>query len=176
MKSKILLIPIFLAVFAITNESCKSKKAVVKPQPEPVEAPKTEAPKETKAEPAHEDTTPAPEPAKPDYNFKNIQFEFNSGVLKTDSYPLLDKAAAEMKKDQSVKFLLGGHSSAEGTAEHNMQLSIERANAVKAYLVNAGVNADNLITKGYGESKPLVSNATEEGREQNRRVEIKLDN
>ena len=116
---------------------------------------------------------PAPVPEKPDYNFNNIQFEFNSGILKTDAYPTLDKAAAEMKKDPSVRFVLNGNSSAEGTDEHNMALSVERANAVKTYLVNTGVNGANLDIKGYGESKPITSNETEEGRALNRRVEIK---
>lgn len=78
-----------------------------------------------------------------------------------------------MKKDASVRFVLNGNSSAEGTDEHNMALSVERANAVKTYLVNTGVNGANLDIKGYGESKPITSNETEEGRALNRRVEIK---
>ena len=78
-----------------------------------------------------------------------------------------------MKQDPSVKFLLGGNASAEGTPEHNMELSVERANAVKSYLVNSGVQESSLTTKGYGESKPIASNDTEEGRALNRRVEIK---
>ena len=85
----------------------------------------------------------------------------------------MDKAAAEMKKDASVQFVLNGNASAEGTAAHNMALSVERATAVKAYLVNSGVSADNLIIKGYGDTKPIADNSTEAGRVQNRRVEIK---
>jgi OOP family OmpA-OmpF porin len=151
--------------------ACKAKKPIIK-ESTPVVETRQAPPAETKPAP----TTPAPTPVpeKPDYNFKNIQFEFNSGILKTDAYPTLDKAAAEMKKDPSVKFVLNGNSSAEGTDEHNMSLSIERANAVKTYLVNTGVNGGNLDVKGYGESKPVTSNATEEGRALNRRVEIKL--
>jgi len=117
---------------------------------------------------------PPPAPEKPDYNFKNIQFEFNSGILKTDAYPILDKAAAEMKKDPSVKFVLNGNSSAEGSEAHNMSLSVERANSVKTYLVNTGVSADVLSVKGYGESKPISPNTDEASRALNRRVEIKL--
>jgi OOP family OmpA-OmpF porin len=85
----------------------------------------------------------------------------------------MDKAALEMKKDATIKFVLNGNSSAEGTDEHNMALSIERANAVKTYLVNTGVSADNLSVKGYGETKPIADNTTEAGRILNRRVEIK---
>jgi OOP family OmpA-OmpF porin len=163
----------FVMLFAvIVAASCKTKKIVPQPVAKPVEvakpapAPVAKAPEPVKQE------EPAPVAA-PDYNFNNIQFEFNSGILKTDAYPILDKAAAEMKKDASVKFLLGGHSSAEGTDEHNMSLSVERANAVKTYLVNTGVNADILTVKGYGETKPVTTNKDEAGRALNRRVEIK---
>ncbi|TWR27609.1 OmpA family protein [Mucilaginibacter pallidiroseus] len=160
------------ALTAVIATSCKSKKAVVKPAaPVSTPPPPPPAPKPAPAPaPAPE---PAPAPAPPDYNFKNIQFEFNSGILKTDAYPILDKAAAEIKKDQSVKFLVGGHSSAEGTEQHNQALSVERANAVKTYLVNSGVNGDNLVIKGYGETKPISNNTDEAGRALNRRVEIK---
>jgi OOP family OmpA-OmpF porin len=95
-------------------------------------------------------------------------------VLKTGSYQALDKAAAEMKKDKTVKFVLNGNSSAEGTDQRNMELSVERANSVKLYLVNSGVSGDSLDIKGLGESNPVADNKTEEGRVLNRRVEIKL--
>jgi OOP family OmpA-OmpF porin len=157
----------------ITLQACKAKKVVqptpvaeVAPQPAPVETPKP-AP----APVAQQETPPPVE--KPDYNFSNIQFEFNSGILKTESYPIMDKAASAMKKDPSVRFVLNGNASAEGSAEHNMSLSVERANAVKAYLVNSGVSANSLEAKGYGESKPVADNTTEAGRTLNRRVEIK---
>lgn len=158
----------------ILLNACKAKK------PKPIaEAPvETETPAPApapKPAPAPAETAPAPAPApeKPNYNFANIQFEFNSGILKTSSYPRLDKAASEMKKDASVKFVLNGHASAEGTDAHNMALSIERATSVKTYLVNSGVSADNLIVKGYGDKKPIADNSTEAGRAKNRRVEIK---
>ncbi|WP_342648100.1 OmpA family protein [Mucilaginibacter sp. CSA2-8R] len=158
---------------ALTVSSCKTKKAVVKPAEPAVAAPATPpppppAPAETPKE------EPAPPPAKPNFNFSNIQFEFNSGVLKTSSYGTLDKIAAEMKKDPNAKFMINGHSSAEGSAAHNQSLSEDRANAVKGYLTNAGINGGNLEVKGWGESKPLTNNTSEEGRSLNRRVEIKV--
>lgn len=79
-----------------------------------------------------------------------------------------------MKKDPSVKFVLNGNSSAEGSEAHNMSLSVERANSVKTYLVNTGVSTDVLAVKGYGESKPISPNTDEASRALNRRVEIKL--
>lgn len=165
------LLAVVIAFLSVTMYSCKAKKLVAKPTPPP-------AVKETppvKEEPVKEE--PKPEPvAQPDFNFQNIQFEFNSDVLKTSAYPILDKAAAEMKKDPSTSFILNGHSSAEGTAARNLSLSVDRANSVKSYLVNAGLSASKFEVKGYGESMPITSNDTEAGKVKNRRVEIKLAN
>ncbi|MBK0383156.1 OmpA family protein [Pedobacter sp. SD-b] len=103
----------------------------------------------------------------------NIQFEYNSSVLRTSSYATLDKVSSSMRADNNMMLQLDGHASAEGTDAYNMQLSIDRANAVKTYLVNSGVDAKRIATKGYGETRPIASNATEEGRELNRRVEFR---
>jgi OOP family OmpA-OmpF porin len=172
------LLSILIVAAAAIMPACKAKKIA---QPGPVAETFPPAPASRPAPPpVAAAPTPAPQPAPaptpppaPDYNFANIQFEFNSGILKTQSYPLLDRAVAEMRKDPLVKFVLNGNSSAEGTPQHNMSLSVERANAVKAYLVNSGINADNLRAVGHGESKPVADNTTEAGRAQNRRVEIR---
>jgi OOP family OmpA-OmpF porin len=102
-----------------------------------------------------------------------IQFEFNSSVLKTNAYPILDKLSSDLKANSSSIVQLDGHASAEGTDEYNMSLSRDRANSVKTYLVNAGIAAGRIATSAYGESRPLASNSTEAGRTQNRRVEFK---
>ena len=104
--------------------------------------------------------------------FAPIGFEFDSSVLKTESYSTLDKLAKELR-DSNGSVTLDGYASAEGTEEYNVNLSKDRANAVKQYLVNAGVAASSIKANGYGEANPIASNATEEGRVQNRRVEIK---
>ncbi|MES2277728.1 MAG: OmpA family protein [Bacteroidota bacterium] len=168
-----------LSVFVIAvliAPACKSKKPLVQ-KPATVEEPaKPVAPpvEEKKPEPVKEQPAPAPTPPPaPDYNFSNIQFEFNSAVLKTGAYTILDKASRELKKDPSVKFTLNGYASAEGTDEHNMALSQERANAVKTYLINSGVSSDMLNAKGYGEANPVSKNTDEAGRALNRRVEIR---
>jgi len=162
-----------IGLMGISLQACKTKKLVTKPTPPAV---RTEAPAKA-PEPAapEKKEAPAPAPEKPNYNFNNVQFEFNSGVLKTASFSILDQAAREMKKDSSVKFILNGHSSAEGTPQHNMSLSVDRANSVKSYLVNAGIPESNLTIKGYGATQPLDANDTEEGRALNRRVEIKVN-
>lgn len=103
-----------------------------------------------------------------------IQFEFNSSVLRTSAYPTLDKLSSDLKGNSSMRVQLDGHASAEGTDEYNMNLSRDRANSVKTYLVNSGVAASRISTTAYGERRPVASNATEEGRSRNRRVEFRL--
>jgi outer membrane protein OmpA-like peptidoglycan-associated protein len=161
-----------IGLMTISLQACKTKKIaakpaapVTKPVEEPAKAPEPAVEKKEEAAPVAE---------KPNYTFNNIQFEFNSGVLKTASFAVLDQVAAEMKKDESVKFVLNGHSSAEGTPEHNMSLSVDRANSVKSYLVNAGIPAANMTIKGFGATQPMTSNDTEEGKILNRRVEIRV--
>lgn len=171
LKNPLLLV--LIGLLSLSLQACKTKKPVAKPAP----------PVETKPEPVAEKPAPAPEPEKPappapaekpNLNFRNVQFEFDSGVLKTASFEILDQVAREMKKDASIKFILNGHSSIEGSAEHNMSLSVDRANSVKSYLVNAGISGANLTIKGYGATQPKASNSTEEGRALNRRVEFEV--
>ncbi len=102
--------------------------------------------------------------------FEKIGFDFNSSVLKTESYPTLDKLSSTLRENGG-KVTVNGYASSEGTAAYNLKLSKDRANSVKTYLVNSGVNASQVATKGYGEANPIASNDTEEGRIQNRRVE-----
>ncbi|QQT33815.1 OmpA family protein [Sphingobacterium multivorum] len=117
---------------------------------------------------------PEPQTIAPTTNgyYAPIQFEFDSSVLKTSSYSTLDKLAKELRDNNSA-VQLDGYASAEGSDAYNMTLSKDRANSVKQYLVNAGVSSSSITAKGYGEKNPVASNATEEGRVQNRRVEIK---
>ncbi len=102
--------------------------------------------------------------------FEKISFDFNSSVLKTESYPTLDKLSSVLRENGG-KVTLNGYASSEGTAAYNVKLSKDRSNSVKTYLVNSGVNASQVTTKGNGEANPIASNDTEEGRIQNRRVE-----
>lgn len=104
--------------------------------------------------------------------YSPIQFEFDSYVLKTSSYPTLDKVSQDLR-NTGGNLTLEGYASSEGTEAYNLQLSKDRANAVKNYLVNSGVAANKLNVVGYGEANPVASNATEAGRIQNRRVEFK---
>ena len=100
---KNLLFTTFLALFTLTMYSCKTKKLAAKSTPAPVEKPAPPV-EEKKPAPAPEKEE-APAPAeKPNFNLDNIQFEFNSFVLKTSSFSILDKAVTEMKKSPNTKF------------------------------------------------------------------------
>jgi OOP family OmpA-OmpF porin len=104
--------------------------------------------------------------------YSNIQFEFDSSVLRTSSYPVLDATSADLRASGS-KVELDGFASSEGTAAHNLALSKDRANSVKTYLVNSGVDSKKIKVKAYGETQPIADNSTEEGRVLNRRVQFK---
>jgi outer membrane protein OmpA-like peptidoglycan-associated protein len=67
-----------------------------------------------------------------------------------------------------------GHTDSDGTDEYNQQLSMNRANSVGSYLKSHGVNGQRIVTMGAGESRPIASNGTPQGKQQNRRVELKL--
>src|SRR5690606_14430487 len=115
---------------------------------------------------------PAPEAKEVSGTYPNIQFEFDSSVLKTESYSILDRLSSELR-ESGATVTLDGHASAEGTEAYNMTLSQDRANSEKQYLVNSGVDAAKVNAQGFVESAPIASNATEESGVVNRRVEIK---
>ncbi|MBY0245207.1 MAG: OmpA family protein [Sphingobacteriaceae bacterium] len=102
--------------------------------------------------------------------WESVQFEFQSAVLKTEAYPILEKLALSLK-EKGTKILIKGHASDEGSATYNMKLSKDRAESVKTFLINSGVPANKVTSKGFGETSPVASNDTEEGRSRNRRVE-----
>ena len=105
---------------------------------------------------------------------EKIQFEVAKAIIKPESNSLLHDIAEVIKKNPQVKKLsIEGHASAEGDAKANKKLSDDRAKAVMTHLIKKeGVEAARLTAKGWGEEKPIADNATEEGREKNRRVEF----
>lgn len=109
---------------------------------------------------------------------KTIQFNVNKAVISPRSYPLLDILAAIAQECAGVlgnlKVEIGGHTDSDGDEGYNQLLSEQRAGAVKQYLVRKGVDTALLTVRGYGESRPVASNLTREGRAQNRRIEFKL--
>lgn len=105
--------------------------------------------------------------------FRNIQFDFNKAVVKPEWLPVLD-AAADIIKDRQKAIAVEGHTDSVGGLEYNQKLSQQRAAAVKDILVKDGVEASKIETRGYGKTQPRYTNDTKQGRDMNRRVEIKL--
>ena len=106
---------------------------------------------------------------------EKIQFENNKSVILPQSFGLLDDIVKVIKDNpQAKKIAIEGHASAEGDPKRNLTLSDERAKAVMKYCVDHGIDAKRLTAKGFGITKPIADNATEDGREKNRRVEFNI--
>jgi outer membrane protein OmpA-like peptidoglycan-associated protein len=102
---------------------------------------------------------------------ETIQFEFSSSRISGDSTALVDEIADAIRKHPEIKKIrIEGHTDNTGDAPHNLRLSKKRAAAVVKYLVGKGVDASRLVAAGFGQTKPIAKNDTEEGRAQNRRV------
>lgn len=104
----------------------------------------------------------------------NLFFEYNKASLKPASYAELNRLAAVLKKIKTSKIEIAGHTDDKGSTAYNLELSQQRAAAVVEYLVEQGVDATRLVALGYGETKPVVKNSSEENRAINRRVEFKI--
>jgi outer membrane protein OmpA-like peptidoglycan-associated protein len=142
-----------------------------KPPPEP----------EAKPEPTPEPEPEPPPPPKVEVKAESIElkekvnFEFASDVLVADSKTLLDEVAKTLVDHPEIKKVrIDGYTDSVASTKYNKKLSGKRAKAVRAYLESKGVEAKRLDSKGWGEAKPVADNKTEEGREKNRRVEIKI--
>lgn len=106
--------------------------------------------------------------------FSQLEFESAKAIIKQSSYSSLDGLATLLKAHQEWTVTLKGYTDNSGQAAKNLQLSKDRAAAVKAYLVNKGVSASKIQSFGYGSANPVASNTTLAGRAKNRRVEIEL--
>ena len=103
---------------------------------------------------------------------RGIQFETGKDVIKKQSFLILDNVVKVMKENAEYKLVINGHTDNQGDDAKNLTLSQNRANAVKKYLSDKGVDASRLTATGYGETKPIDTNDTKEGRAKNRRVEF----
>lgn len=103
---------------------------------------------------------------------KEIYFDKGYATLRNDSYPNLIIIVEMMKEHPEAHFRIEGHTDNSGTNATNLRLSDMRADAVLHFLINSGIPSENLITIGFGESRPVASNNTREGQALNRRVEI----
>ncbi|MGB0887130.1 MAG: OmpA family protein [Vicingaceae bacterium] len=106
----------------------------------------------------------------------NIFFDTGKSTLKKESFPELNRVLRLIKENPGIELEIRGHTDNVGTPENNQLLSKKRAAAVKDYLVKKGVKASTIFSKGFGETKPITTNDTVEGKAQNRRVEFYILN
>jgi outer membrane protein OmpA-like peptidoglycan-associated protein len=117
----------------------------------------------------------APPPAPPlskKIILRGVNFDFDKSTLRRDAIPILDEAARTLQAEPTLQVSVEGHTDSRGTDAYNQALSLRRANTVRSYLADHGVDKNRLSVVGHGESKPVASNDTDDGRAQNRRVEL----
>ncbi len=103
-----------------------------------------------------------------------VTFELNSAKLTPDSLAVLSGAAATLKKYSDITVEAEGHTDSSGAASYNMNLSQQRAESVRDYVIGQGIDASRITARGFGETNPIADNKTTEGRQSNRRVTLRL--
>jgi len=103
---------------------------------------------------------------------RGINFSSGKSTILPEGYAILDKVVEVLKANKDVKVEISGHTDAVGSASYNQRLSEARAQSVRQYLIEHGLDTSRLVARGYGESKPIAPNTTREGRAQNRRIEF----
>jgi len=103
---------------------------------------------------------------------EGITFDVNKATIKPESEETLMKALKTLQTYPEIEVEIGGHTDSDGSAKSNLKLSQARADAVKAWLVEKGIDPKRITTKGYGEEKPVADNKTKEGKAKNRRIEF----
>ena len=106
------------------------------------------------------------------FTLSGVQFEVGSANLTAEAQNILKDVVSAMKASPRVNVEIHGHTDNTGSLELNNRLSLQRADSVKKFLVENGIAESRLATKGYGPSRPIADNNTEEGRQENRRIEF----
>ena len=117
-----------------------------------------------------------PPPKKCVLTVYGVNFDFDKDTLRPDSMAVLEQVRALFANDASYSAEIGGHTDNQGARDYNMKLSAKRADAVKAWLVAKGIAAGRMTTAGYGDTRPLVPNTSDENKAKNRRVELRRAN
>jgi outer membrane protein OmpA-like peptidoglycan-associated protein len=119
---------------------------------------------------------PAPAPVvKKKIVLRSVHFDFNKSIIRSDAVAVLNEAAETLKAEGGIAVIVEGHTDSVGSDAYNQKLSQRRADAVRQYLVKHGIPANRITAEGFGESRPVASNDTADGRAQNRRVELRVD-
>ncbi len=145
-----------------------------KPPPPPPPAPAPAPPPPPRPAPAPK-PAPAPAPTSEKVTFAaDTFFDFDKAVLKPEGKARLDDLVGKLAGVTLEVIIAVGHTDWIGTDAYNQKLSVRRAEAVKAYLVSKGIEANRVYTEGKGKKQPVADNRTREGRAKNRRVEVEV--
>ncbi len=103
---------------------------------------------------------------------RGVHFDFDKAIIRNEDKPVLDEAAAKLKANPSARIDVNGYTDAIGSEAYNLKLSQRRAGAVATYLEKQGIPSGQLVPQGFGKTHFVATNATDDGRAQNRRVEL----
>jgi outer membrane protein OmpA-like peptidoglycan-associated protein len=122
--------------------------------------------------PARAPEPPPPPPVKEKIVLRGVHFNFNKATIRPEDMPILDQAAETLKEHGTIAVTVEGNTDNIGSEAYNEKLSVRRATAVRDYLAQHGIAVSRMTVVGKGASNPVASNDTEDGRAQNRRVEL----
>lgn len=108
------------------------------------------------------------------YRLDNVHFDTDKATLRPDSYTQLNDLLSFLQRHPATKVEIAGHTDNTGTDAHNLKLSQDRANSIRNYLLKKGIAAAQVTAKGYGSSVPVADNSTGEGKQLNRRTEVRI--
>ncbi|MEK7224994.1 MAG: OmpA family protein [Bacteroidota bacterium] len=108
------------------------------------------------------------------YRLDNVHFDVDKASLRPDSYTQLTELFEYLQRHPDIKVEIAGHTDNTGGDAHNLKLSQDRANTIRNYLLKKGIKPTQVTAKGYGTAYPVADNATEEGKQLNRRTEVRI--
>ena len=158
---------------AFPHQNCDGALLPPPPPPPPAPPPVTAMPDAKPAAPVTPPAPPKPIVEKVTYA-ADAFFDFDKAVLKPEAEVKLDDLSSKMGAINLEVIIAVGHTDSVGSDEYNQKLSVRRSEAVKAYLISKGIEANRVYTEGKGEKSPVADNKTNEGRAKNRRVEIEV--
>ena len=108
------------------------------------------------------------------YTLNNVHFDFAKATLRADSFAELEELVSYLKHKDDIRVEIAGHTDNVGNDADNLKLSQQRAEAIRNYVIRKGISPSRIVAKGYGAAEPVADNDTDEGRQLNRRTEVRI--